>query len=782
MKDLILLTIFCLILSGQTLAFDKSQLDIQTNEGLQKGAALAGLGYELHTRFMEASLAKGGYFTLGTAEGLSASQLDDNCGLSFGHPYALTSFPVLAIDGTWGKAETFFDVNDEPLFSGGQSIFAVYVLPGLLEFRFEITESDDGKSMTVASQITNLDEDAHNFGLGLVFDPGLGKRGDGWLEVTGKMVLHDSLLEGSNIPQELNLKEKTGGSAGIKMKLAFNSDAPQKLIIANWETLHRNSQPDFAPTGNQKLYDLALKMLWNQAEIAPGNTLTKQIVFELQQPDFDNPVFVRWNLPGAFSIENGLLFPNAFETLLEVHNLTSTHQGQCTVYSETPEELQIEAISDFQAIANDVTYRQLKLNLEDIYEDMVYDLKLEVRSGTKVLDSVWRRVFVPATPISDTGLVCKIDSIDNSNFPEVGVEFHAEVAATQVRIKNLAPKNIFLYENEQRIHDFTLEKNLSGGSDMADVVFVIDCSGSMSDDIAAVRNNVQEFCESLQSNGYDFRLGLVVFSDNVHVLSDMTNDINTIRDRLASVNLYGGRENSLGGIWAATELSLRPGSRRSIIWITDEDYPVSPEINLSVQDVVNQLLQKGIELHSISLTSLQTNWSNPLIEPTGGKFYSITGNFRDILLDISNLGLESGYLLTYHSPNASGSKNIIRLELHYAGLGGFATAEYSSEGTLLTNAVVPEIQCYPNPFNPAMNIQLSLPENSYGEVRIFNILGQQVQTMPIKAAGTRQLLQWNARDMHGQEVAAGTYFVKLTLYAKNGQLLHQKMTKVLHLK
>ena len=46
-------------------------------------------------------------------------------------------------------------------------------------------------------------------------------------------------------------------------------------------------------------------------------------------------------------------------------------------------------------------------------------------------------------------------------------------------------------------------------------------------------------------------------------------------------------------------------------------------------------------------------------------FYDINGNFKDILLDVSNIGGQSRYILSYHSQQDLESLEI-ELEIHYA--------------------------------------------------------------------------------------------------------------------
>ncbi len=66
-------------------------------------------------------------------------------------------------------------------------------------------------------------------------------------------------------------------------------------------------------------------------------------------------------------------------------------------------------------------------------------------------------------------------------------------------------------------------------------------------------------------------------------------------------------------------------------------------------------------------------------------------------------------------------------------------------------------QNYPNPFNPITNIQFTIPEQADVKLRIYNVLGRQVdvlvnETLPI---GHHQIL-WNPRNL-----SSGVYFYKL---------------------
>ncbi len=84
---------------------------------------------------------------------------------------------------------------------------------------------------------------------------------------------------------------------------------------------------------------------------------------------------------------------------------------------------------------------------------------------------------------------------------------------------------------------------------------------------------------------------------------------------------------------------------------------------------------------------------------------------------------------------------------------------------------------YPNPFNPATTIPLSVPDGAEAvDVAIYNLLGQlvrQVWSGPLAAGEHR--LTWDGRDGQGRPVASGAYLYQLRV----GDQLHtRKMVKL----
>jgi hypothetical protein len=64
---------------------------------------------------------------------------------------------------------------------------------------------------------------------------------------------------------------------------------------------------------------------------------------------------------------------------------------------------------------------------------------------------------------------------------------------------------------------------------------------------------------------------------------------------------------------------------------------------------------------------------------------------------------------------------------------------------------------YPNPFNPATKIKYSIPHSSLVQIRIFDVLGKELETLvnEEKPAGTYELT-WNAAAL-----PSGVYFYRI---------------------
>ncbi len=104
-----------------------------------------------------------------------------------------------------------------------------------------------------------------------------------------------------------------------------------------------------------------------------------------------------------------------------------------------------------------------------------------------------------------------------------------------------------------------------------DVVFVLDTTGSMQEEIDGVLANCERFADRLASMGIDARLGLVTFRVGVKKVRNLTPDIQELKGWLGSVKAgSGGIETPFGAMTTALMFDVRDGAIPLFILITDE--------------------------------------------------------------------------------------------------------------------------------------------------------------------------------------------------------------------
>jgi len=82
---------------------------------------------------------------------------------------------------------------------------------------------------------------------------------------------------------------------------------------------------------------------------------------------------------------------------------------------------------------------------------------------------------------------------------------------------------------------------------------------------------------------------------------------------------------------------------------------------------------------------------------------------------------------------------------------------------------------YPNPFNPSTTISVALPFMTEIELRVYNIMGQEIKAIysgPLQAG--RYWFEWDGKDGVGNIVAAGVYVYRFTTSA--GVTMTKKMS------
>ena len=120
------------------------------------------------------------------------------------------------------------------------------------------------------------------------------------------------------------------------------------------------------------------------------------------------------------------------------------------------------------------------------------------------------------------------------------------------------------------------------------------------------------------------------------------------------------------------------------------------------------------------------------------------------------------------------------VDVSYGGLTTFHQVIYQEVKAPLRFALE---QNYPNPFNPSTNIKYSVPVDANVELKIFNILGQEVKTLinQISKAGFYNI-QWDGKDNLNQRVASGIYIYSFYAKSLDGEQNFSKVMKMILIK
>lgn len=175
----------------------------------------------------------------------------------------------------------------------------------------------------------------------------------------------------------------------------------------------------------------------------------------------------------------------------------------------------------------------------------------------------------------------------------------------------------------------------------ADVVFIIDHTGSMSDQIEAVKDNIKDFVSGLDAHNVGVRLGLIDYEDSSDVNyidfsgSRFTTDTDAFIQALEAITIRGGFEEPTTPLtYIASsgdyDWSTDADAKRFAILITDEDFDYYSAGVPSLESTIQALQAAGISTTVIGETYLQDEFTS-LVNATGGIFVDIDSDFAQVL-------------------------------------------------------------------------------------------------------------------------------------------------------
>ncbi len=184
----------------------------------------------------------------------------------------------------------------------------------------------------------------------------------------------------------------------------------------------------------------------------------------------------------------------------------------------------------------------------------------------------------------------------------------------------------------------------------ADIVFIVDTTGSMSDAISNVASNINTFVTELSTNYnvlcnfafVDYRD--ITCGEETKMLKSKASggnwftDADEFKDAVSSVMVGGGgdwAETPFDGFGMADTLDFRIGASRFYILVTDADYKDDNNYGISgIEELTENLKETGTIASVISDTSYKDLYKS-IYEETDGVFGDIYGDFAETLLALA---------------------------------------------------------------------------------------------------------------------------------------------------
>ena len=155
-----------------------------------------------------------------------------------------------------------------------------------------------------------------------------------------------------------------------------------------------------------------------------------------------------------------------------------------------------------------------------------------------------------------------------------------------------------------------------------DVVFVIDASGSMGDNIRSVVEHLKEMVDVYKASKINYALGVTEFwasrDGNRIKVVQLTRSFTEYKRTLQEITTHND-ENALDAvIQTVKELQFRPTSKKHFILVTDE--PFTSRMGFSVADAIAHCREFGIY---VNVLGLPLDEHQMLAAETGGKWHLI---------------------------------------------------------------------------------------------------------------------------------------------------------------
>lgn len=202
--------------------------------------------------------------------------------------------------------------------------------------------------------------------------------------------------------------------------------------------------------------------------------------------------------------------------------------------------------------------------------------------------------------------------------------------------------------------------SIMSGKGQAEIVFVLDTTGSMGDEISNVALNLNRFVDILTKDyNINASFSIVDYRDitedgynSTHIVKNgasnwfLNSEVSKLKNTISSITVNGGGdtpETVIDGLEKARQLDFSGSTKKYMILLTDANYKADNRYGIgSMDEMISRLKADNINT-SVITSSYEQETYRKLYEGTGGFYGNIYDNFSSVLENIAkSIGKEVG--------------------------------------------------------------------------------------------------------------------------------------------
>ena len=156
-----------------------------------------------------------------------------------------------------------------------------------------------------------------------------------------------------------------------------------------------------------------------------------------------------------------------------------------------------------------------------------------------------------------------------------------------------------------------------------DIVFLLDASGSMKDNIVAVGQHLEDMVSVFEEKTIDFTMGVVTFKYQA-LIFDQTTDYKRFERLLRNIDCGGLERPYHAIVKSVNQVKFRPEVNKRFILVTDE--PIQDYNRAETEDLPSVLRHCLNNSVVVDVIGLNEKYSKYLAEKTGGLWFLIPNN------------------------------------------------------------------------------------------------------------------------------------------------------------